>query len=163
MSSRPSVFADALANFPPLLALCVDVLHAEFVRVAEAPISSSAQDHMGADLREKQQKLVRMSMPSRDKEILLPLNLLVAVAVVLSICGENFAKSGESNREAVDFLSNSLLLVEEDLGGSACATGLASGSVVDEPNTLLVEPVSTQTPPIYCHSNFSRNTVDATC
>ena len=129
VSTRPSVFADALDSFPDLRSLVCRVIHGEFLLHAKA--SGSADGDNGSFKHEDLVLLRRVGAVDGSSEMHLPLRVLSSISVLLSVWQdevENDADTKHAVQELVDsiLLSDTKREEENALGG-----GLASAVFLD--------------------------------
>ena len=141
ISSRPSIFAEAMDTFTDFRSLAIRVLHREFFRCAEEGRDVSVLDQSIA-------VCIKVLWPSTEEtEVTLPISLLKSLCVLLSIWRDpngkdNFADVGSAVESLADALLRASGVVGNDCHeeaeiGLAGAKMLGSGS-----DAVSVESVS---------------------
>jgi len=125
VSSRPTVFADAMESFPDLRSLVIHAVHSEFVRHAKA----GAKDKE-AKVKDAVILKPRNTISGEKSAIHLPLSVLLSISVVLSTWRDSM--DDRESAIAVDSLVDALMRNDTKDNEDDCGdAGLASAVIAD--------------------------------
>jgi len=124
VSSRPSVFAEAMDSFPPLRSLVIRVVHSLFFRCAQSEAKEGHVDLEGAVVLNPRGRTAEQS-----SEIRVPLPVILSISVVLSIWKDTAAE--DESAPAISSLVDALMRVDVKDNESDSDVGLASAAMAD--------------------------------
>jgi len=166
VSTRPSIFAEAMDSFPQLRALVIRGVHSEFFRYVQ---DDSKEDPV--DLKEAVMLWPRLSTAKQSLGIRMPLAVILSISVVLSIWRDAKGDEKSESASAISALVDALMRVDVKDNENGSDVGLASAALVDSGlGALSVESVSefalycaVSFPGINLSNAFSSTPVDYAC
>jgi len=127
VSTRPSVFAEAIDSFPELRSLIVQTVHSEFFRHTSESLKECNNNKQNMVILKPRETV---SVPS--SELCLPLPVILSISVVLSTWVELPASGiDEKTNSEINALIDALMRIDVKEDESDNDVGLASAVLVD--------------------------------